>query len=162
MLYEVITNNPFATSLPITITGTPEFDSDSLKNRPCSTFIGSISMNSSVEGFIRIELTVLSSYLTFSVITSYSIHYTKLYDNGKISFDLDNHTITSGINAEHQNNAIDGWGFIIPAYRQSNLGFFLYDKTRLGAKTILHTGIRYDYGTIKTERYFDWFTTPIA
>lgn len=81
--------------------------------------------------------------------------------NGKISFDLDNHTITSGINAEHQNNAIDGWGFIIPAYRQSNLGFFLYDKIRLGAKTILHTGIRYDYGTIKTERYFDWFTTPI-
>ena len=58
--------NPIATSLPITTTGLPELDSASLNKRPFSILIGSISKNSSVEGFIRIEFTVFDSYFTLS------------------------------------------------------------------------------------------------
>ncbi|AWM13429.1 TonB-dependent receptor [Flavobacterium sediminis] len=81
--------------------------------------------------------------------------------NGKISFTINKHAISSGINTEHQNNSIGGWGFIIPAYTQTNAGLFMYDKFKITKKTILHTGIRYDYGTIKTKSYYDWFTTPV-
>ena len=59
-------NSPSATSLPITITGDPELDSDSLNNLPVSILKDSISKNSFVDGFTRMEFTVLSSYLIFS------------------------------------------------------------------------------------------------
>ena len=59
-------NKPEATSLPITITGVPEFDSAALNNLPVSTFTGVISKSSSVAGLTRIEFTVLDSYLMFS------------------------------------------------------------------------------------------------
>lgn len=81
--------------------------------------------------------------------------------NGKVIFDIGKHAISSGVNLEHQNNSIDGWGFVIPAYKQTSAGFFVYDKFQLNEKTILHAGIRYDIGTIKTENYYDWFTTPV-
>lgn len=81
--------------------------------------------------------------------------------NTKAFFSIKNHHFSVGFNGEHHNNNIDGWGFIIPEYKQSNGGLFVYDKFDLTEKIVLHAGLRYDLGTIETENYFDWFTTPI-
>jgi iron complex outermembrane receptor protein len=81
--------------------------------------------------------------------------------NAKAFFSIKNHHFSVGFNGEHHNNNIDGWGFIIPEYKQSNGGLFVYDKFDLSEKMVLHAGLRYDLGTIETENYFDWFTTPI-
>jgi len=82
--------------------------------------------------------------------------------NVKDNFSIDNHSLTFGINAEHQNNNIAGWGFIIPDYKQANIGGFVYDKWELNPKLLLHLGLRYDYGSIETGNYFDWFTSPVG
>ena len=42
--------------------------------------------------------------------------------------------VTAGISAEYQDNAIDGRGFIIPAFTQQTLGSFLYLKHHLSEK----------------------------
>lgn len=81
--------------------------------------------------------------------------------NARNSFAMGRHNFTLGLNAEHQNNNSGGWGFIIPAYTQSSAGVFAYDKISLSEKLLLHLGVRYDYGNIKTEDYFDWFATTV-
>jgi iron complex outermembrane receptor protein len=70
-------------------------------------------------------------------------------------------SVTSGINYDYQNNHIGGLGFIIPAYTQNSAGVFAYGKYSFSAKTILHVGLRFDYGNIKTIEYFDWFKSPV-
>lgn len=67
-----------------------------------------------------------------------------------------------GVNSEFQNNQIDGRGFIIPAYNQINLGGFAFAKYKLSDKSQLQAGIRFDYGQIETEEYFDWFPSPVT
>lgn len=67
-----------------------------------------------------------------------------------------------GFNTEFQNNQIDGYSFIIPSFRQTTGGFFLYDQHRISKKWILSGGLRYDLGIIRTEAYSDWFTTPVT
>lgn len=81
--------------------------------------------------------------------------------NAKDQIMLGAHDLTLGLTAEHQNNKIGGWAFIIPKYRQTSAGVFAYDKVILSEKLLLHLGVRYDYGNIKTQDYFDWFTTPL-
>lgn len=81
--------------------------------------------------------------------------------NARNSFSVNKHSLTVGINAEHQDNNTGGWGFIIPDYKQSSAGVFAYDKITLSEKLLLHLGLRYDYGHITTEDYFDWFTTSV-
>lgn len=82
--------------------------------------------------------------------------------NIKDSFSWNNHSLSFGVNTEHQNNNIAGWGFIIPDYTQTNIGGFVYDKLELNPRLLLHLGLRYDYGTIKTGDYFDWFASPVG
>lgn len=67
-----------------------------------------------------------------------------------------------GVNSEHQNNQIDGRGFIIPVYRQYNLGGFVFAKHNLSDKSLVQAGIRYDYGNIITSEYMDWFPSPLV
>jgi len=69
--------------------------------------------------------------------------------------------LTAGISSEYQNNRIGGRGFIIPAFTQYTRGAFTYAKVLLSAKTILHSGIRFDYGKIHIEGYQDWFLSPV-
>lgn len=71
------------------------------------------------------------------------------------------HTFSGGINTEYQVNRIDGWGFIIPAFRQMTAGLFLSDKLRVNDLLFLHGGVRYDFGGLRIEEYSDWFTTPV-
>ncbi|MEX2428876.1 MAG: TonB-dependent receptor [Bacteroidales bacterium] len=67
--------------------------------------------------------------------------------------------VTAGISAEYQDNAIDGRGFIIPAFTQQALGSFLYLKHYLSENSLVHAGIRVDGGLIRTDSYHDWFSS---
>ncbi len=69
------------------------------------------------------------------------------------------HIITAGANAEYQKNQIDGWGFIFPEFKNLNSGAFVYDKISLSDRWNLNTGVRYDYGQINIDSYYDWFPT---
>lgn len=82
--------------------------------------------------------------------------------NVKDYFSIGKHTFSIGNNTEHQNNNVDGWGFIVPDYKQFSTGFFAYDKIELPERWILHAGLRYDYGRIETQDYFDWFQSPVV
>lgn len=80
--------------------------------------------------------------------------------NVKELFTINNHDIAVGLTTEHQNNNTSGWGFIIPEYKQFTGGAFAYDKITVNSKLLLHLGLRYDYGKIETDNYFDWFASP--
>lgn len=69
--------------------------------------------------------------------------------------------ITAGLNSEYKINDISGRGFIIPAFAQFTAGGFGIAKHRFSDKSLLQAGLRYDYGTINTESYQDWFVSPI-
>jgi len=73
----------------------------------------------------------------------------------------DRNIISIGVNAEYQDNKIDGRGFIIPAFEQFSTGGFLFAKHKFSEKNILQLGVRYDYGTLDTHSYHDWFPSPV-
>jgi iron complex outermembrane recepter protein len=70
------------------------------------------------------------------------------------------HSIVLGVNAEHQQNDISGYAFIIPAFEQLSSGIYVYDKIALNSRWLLHAGLRYDFGQVRTRAYQDWFATP--
>jgi len=72
-----------------------------------------------------------------------------------------NSQINLGINSEFQDNRIDGRGFIIPAFEQITTGVYLYAKHAFSEKSLIHLGVRYDYGRIHTEEYHDWFPSLV-
>ena len=83
--------------------------------------------------------------------------------NLKLSYKAnDKAQFNCGINSDYQDNRIDGRGFIIPAYKQLNLGGFLLGKYHLQGKSIIQVGVRYDYGKISTREYYDWFMSPVV
>lgn len=69
------------------------------------------------------------------------------------------HALTIGFNAEHQDNTIDGWTFLVPAFKQTTVGGFVYDKIRFNDRLLLHSALRYDYGRIRMFKYTDWFSS---
>ena len=77
--------------------------------------------------------------------------------NLRDQFSLGEHSLTVGLNAEHQDNTISGWTFLVPAFKQSTAGAFVYDKFRLNERIVLHGAARYDYGHIRSFKYTDWF-----
>jgi len=80
----------------------------------------------------------------------------------KDEFSLHKHQFTVGINAEQQQNDINGWSFLIPAFTQFNAGLFAYDKMQLNELWLLHGAVRFDYGKIEMEQYNDWFASEIT
>lgn len=87
---------------------------------------------------------------------------TILSGNAKAEFQKNEKTnITGGFNSEYQKNKIDGRGFIIPAFRQFRVGAFFHLKYAISAESQLQAGARYDYGSIDTEHYTDWFPSPV-
>lgn len=70
------------------------------------------------------------------------------------------HRISTGLSAEFQQNNIDGWGFILPAFQSFTGGAYVYDKIAISEAWTLHLGARYDLGFIHTEAYYDWYETP--
>ncbi|MFG4004067.1 TonB-dependent receptor [Flavobacterium aquidurense] len=73
-----------------------------------------------------------------------------------------NHQVTIGINAEQQQNDINGWSFLIPAFKQLNAGLFVYDKIQLNDLWLLHGAVRFDHGHIDMKQYTDWFQSEIS
>lgn len=71
------------------------------------------------------------------------------------------HSLQGGINSEYQHNSRDGWGFIIPDFRTTNIGVFLYDRYSLSESLIINSGIRIDRMKIHTDSYHDWYQTPV-
>lgn len=71
------------------------------------------------------------------------------------------HEATAGISGEHQHNRRDGWGFIIPDFRMSTWGVFLYDRFHANENLIFSAGVRFDRTQVKTDAYNDWFKTPV-
>lgn len=69
--------------------------------------------------------------------------------------------INCGINSDYQDNRIGGRCFIIPAYKQLNVGGYLLGKYAFSQKSIIQMGVRYDFGNIKTQTYSDWFSSPV-
>ncbi len=83
--------------------------------------------------------------------------------NLKLSYRFDDRThFNFGINSEYQDNRIDGRGFIIPGYKQFNLGGFVFAKHSFSDKSLVQAGIRYDNGNINTTGYYDWFPSPVV
>lgn len=80
-----------------------------------------------------------------------------LRSTAQISWNME---IISGIQADYQDNDIDGRGFIIPAFSQFRSGAFLLLKQGLGENSLLSGGLRYDYGQLTIESYNDWFPSP--
>ena len=79
------------------------------------------------------------------------------------SYAMTNKTsITIGINGSHQDNSINGRGFIIPAFQQTNIGGFLLAKHGFNESSSLQTGLRFDHGNILTDYYQDWFESPVV
>ena len=70
-------------------------------------------------------------------------------------------TFSTGVNADYQDNGIDGCGFIIPAFTKFTMGGFVFAKHSISDKSLVQMGIRYDYGIIKTKEYFDWYKSPL-
>jgi len=80
----------------------------------------------------------------------------------KDEFSMGNHHFTVGLNGEQQENKINGWSFLIPAFNQINTGLFAYDKIQLNDLWMLHGAVRFDYGQIKMRRYTDWFESEVT
>lgn len=72
---------------------------------------------------------------------------------------LNRHELTFGLNGEYQSNRINGWSFLVPSFKQTTVGFFLYDKFKLSDQILLHGALRYDYGMLRMFPYTDWFQT---
>lgn len=82
--------------------------------------------------------------------------------NVKIKYSALNKVILyGGLNADFQDNKINGRGFIIPAFRQFTAGIFVYAKHKITTRSFIHAGTRYNYGKISTDRYCDWFSSPV-
>lgn len=76
-------------------------------------------------------------------------------------YSLDKHKPIIGVNLEFQDNKIDGWGFLIPAYERFMVGLYFYNQYKITPKTYIEGGFRYDYGVLNTKPYYDWFFTPV-
>ncbi|MDO6424995.1 hypothetical protein, partial [Saccharophagus degradans] len=72
-----------------------------------------------------------------------------------------NHFVT-GINLEHQQNNIGGWGFLIPEYQRTTVGAFAYHQLEINHNLHLMSGLRYDFGLMKTKAYYDWFQSSVT
>ncbi|RZJ77385.1 MAG: TonB-dependent receptor [Flavobacterium sp.] len=79
--------------------------------------------------------------------------------NVKDRISLGKHQFSFGVNIENQDNGINGWSFLVPAFKQFTSGAFLYDKLELNDNLILHGALRYDYGQINISSYTDWFAS---
>lgn len=80
----------------------------------------------------------------------------------KDTYTTGNHSLTIGASVDYQQNTIDGWSFLIPAFKQWQTGVYVHDKLVLSRNLTLQGALRYDYGQISIQEYADWFPTPVA
>lgn len=91
--------------------------------------------------------------------------FNKYVNSGNLKFlyHLNDKTqLNFGLNSEYQVNQINGRGFIIPAYKQLQIGSFAFAKHNFSDESLIQAGFRYDYGIIVTAEYDDWFPSPVV
>jgi iron complex outermembrane recepter protein len=91
------------------------------------------------------------------------LQFEKYVYSGNLKLTYDKTTATRyviGVNSDFQDNRIDGRGFIIPAFKQFTVGGFILGKHAFTEKSILQAAVRYDYGHVTTQAYYDWFPSP--
>lgn len=67
----------------------------------------------------------------------------------------ENHQAKWGASYLYQNNAIGGYGFLLPKYRKDNIGLFATYSYHLNSKINLEGGLRFDIASITTDAFFD-------
>ncbi|WP_439487953.1 TonB-dependent receptor [Algoriphagus sp.] len=70
---------------------------------------------------------------------------------------LDKHMLSFGASAEYQDNAIGGWGFLIPEFKQFSYGLYAVEKYKVNPRLQLTGALRYDHSRIHVYEYQDWF-----
>lgn len=75
---------------------------------------------------------------------------------------LGNHQLTTGFTSEYQDNGINGWTFLVPSFKQTTAGVFVYDKYKINEGVFLHGALRYDYGKLHLFKYTDWFNSEVT
>jgi iron complex outermembrane recepter protein len=70
--------------------------------------------------------------------------------------------ILTGTQIEYQHNAINGRGFILPDFTKFSDGIYALALYTASTHTTWQGGIRYDYGSIRTTAYTDWYKSPTA
>ncbi len=87
--------------------------------------------------------------------------YKDIYSgNLKASYQLEKTSFAAGFNNIYEVNNINGRGFIIPAFRKFNMGGYVLVKHAFSESSLMLAGLRYDHCNIKTDSYFDWFSSP--
>ena len=71
----------------------------------------------------------------------------------------DQQQLTVGISAEYQDNSIGGVSFLMPAFQQKMVGGYLLHEWQLKQSLRINVGWRYDFASISSEAYHDWFPT---
>ena len=69
-------------------------------------------------------------------------------------------SLQSGLSMEHQDNERGGWGFVIPDFRTTSMGLFVYGRYHISDNLILSSGIRGDKVSVHIDSYRDWYETP--
>jgi iron complex outermembrane recepter protein len=60
-----------------------------------------------------------------------------------------------GVQHQYQENKIDGYNFLLPAYTRKTLAAFASYEHQATEKLILDFGMRFDFAAIKTESFYD-------
>ncbi|MBP8781206.1 MAG: TonB-dependent receptor, partial [Paludibacteraceae bacterium] len=69
-------------------------------------------------------------------------------------------SIVAGNQLDYQHNAINGRGFILPAFTKFADGVYALALYTPSLHSTWQGGIRYDYGSIRTTAYADWYKSP--
>lgn len=89
----------------------------------------------------------------------YNKYVASMYVNDQIV--VGNHSLSYGINHEHQQNKIGGWGFLIPAYQSNHSGGFVFDKYYVSDQLTLLGALRYDFARMHMDAHRDWFESDV-
>lgn len=82
--------------------------------------------------------------------------------NLKLRYEFNDKTeFVAGLSSDFQDNRIGGRAFIIPAFRQFTAGAFVLGRYQFSEKSILQAAVRFDYGHIHTEEYYDSYPSPV-
>jgi len=82
--------------------------------------------------------------------------------HAKDQLTLGQHQLQLGLNGELQDNVINGWSFLVPAFRQKSLGWYAYDKFKVSGQLWLHGALRYDVAQLNLRQYTDWFSSATS
>ncbi len=69
-------------------------------------------------------------------------------------------SLQGGLSVEHQDNKRGGWGFVIPDFRTTSMGAFVYGRYHFSENLIISTGVRSDRVKTDIDSYQDWYETP--